>query len=311
MMRRFSILSLIAVAALSSFIVLPACSQNDDIVEAGSYTIEISAFKGSAEVTPSTRALTLDGDYLGAPWVDGETVSVFKANFPSQSAAEASAEAYLEVGTLTAQSSDGYTTKLVGKLTGTFKVGDQLMFSYRHGLRFDYRGQKGTLEYIAPKFDYAIAFGEVSAVGSGTITVSTGPSSGLYFSSMQAIFKFSLKDATGTALEASKLVIQSKAVVGESEQDLLIQCFDPTQMGVPDGDSGRPGVIEVIPDTPTNVFFVALAAVGENAPMGSLIDKPFAMTATVGEATYTYTKESFSFDSNKYYVYDVKMTKQE
>ena len=301
-MRRISIS--IAVAALSCLLVLPACSQNDDIVESGTYTIEVAAVKGSSGATPSTRALTLDGDYLGAPWVDGETVSVFKANFSAQSADEA----YLEVGTLTAQSSNGYTTKLVGKLTGTFEAGDFLMFCYQHGFQFDYRGQKGTLEYIASNYDYALAGGEVSAVSSGTITISTA----LVFSSMQSIFKFNLKDSQGAPLEASKLVIRSYTA-GENgtEQDFLVQSFDPIHIGVSEGSGGQPGPIEVNLSTPSSAIFVALSGVGQQGPLSPLEAKPITMTATVGKDTYTYTKDSFSFDINKYYVYDVKMTKQE
>ena len=297
-MRKANIFSPVTLAALSLLIVLPACSQKEDIIEEETYTVAITAVKGSAD---ETRALELSGNYLQATWKEGDVVSVYLAN-PS---AQSTEDAYLNVGTLTAQSS-GSSTTLAGTLTGTFSPGDNLFFSYQHGLMFDYRGQKGTLEEIASKYDFAITGGTVDEVSSSTFTLS----SPLYFSSMQSIFKFTLKDTTDTALEASKLVIQSKAVVEGSEQDFLIQSFDPSVMGV-FGDSGQPGPVEVNPETPTNVFFVALSAVGEYGPMSPLRNKPFAITATVGGDTYTYSTDDFTFYMNNYYVYDVIMIKQE
>ena len=243
----------------------------------------------------------LSGNYLQATWEEGDVVSVYLTN-PS---AQSPAEAYQYVGTLTAQSS-GSSTTLAGTLTGTFSPGDYLMFFYQHGLMFDYRGQKGDLDDIASNYDYAMTASSVEEVSSSTFTLS----SPLYFSSMQSIFKFALKDTTGTALEARKLVIQSKAVVDGSEKDFLIQCFDPSQIGI-FGEGGLTGPIEVTPEAPTSVFFVALTAVGEYGPMSGMMDNPFALTATVGGDTYTYSTDAFSFYTNNYYVYDVIMTKQE
>ena len=180
------------------------------------------------------------------------------------------------------------------------------MFFYQHGMMFDYRGQKGDLDDIASNYDYALTASSVEEVSSSTFTLS----SGLYFSSMQSIFKFTLKDSEGAELNASKLVVQSKAVVDDSEQDLLVQCFDPSQIGL-FGDGGLTGPIEVTPEAPTSVFFVALTAVGEYGPMSGMMDKPFALTATVGGDTYTYSTDAFSFYTDSYNVYDVKMTKQE
>ncbi len=72
-----------------------------------------------------------------------------------------------------------------------------------------------------------------------------------------------------------------------------------------------PDLLEENLSTPSSAIFVALAGTGQHGPLSPLEAKPITMTATVGENTYTYTKDSFSFDINKYYVYDVKMTKQE
>ncbi len=303
-MKRVNILPIIA-ATLSSLLVLPACSQKEEIVVDEAYTLEIVAVKGSAG---QTRALALDEDFLGAPWKAGETVSVFFFDPTAQSAGEV----YKKVGTLEAQS-DGYTTTLKGKLDGSYDVGDRLMFSYQHDLLFDYRGQTGLLDDIADNHDYAIASGQVSSVSSGTITVSSGSSgsSGLYFSSLQAIFKFNLKDSEGTPLEASKVVIRSYIAATEntSDQDFLIEYFNPTQMGVYQGDSGRPGPVEVNLSTASSVVYVALSGVGTNGPMNGLSGRPIEITATVGDDTYTYTSDSFSFELNKYYVYDVVMKK--
>ncbi len=301
-MRVANIFSPVAAAALS-LLFLPSCSQKEEIVEPETYTVEFTAIKGSAQ----TRALEVKEDgYLGAPWEEGETVSVFRIN-PNAQTAE---EVYQNVGTLTAQSS-GYTTTLKGRLTGTYSVGENLTFSYKHGFKSDYREQDGTLEKIASDYDYAFANCEVFGIDSDAHTLTI--SSSLQFDSQQDIFKFTLKDTTGIELEASKLVLQATAIILDQngqqvESEGLVQYYDPTQMGL------YLGPIEVIPSNNTSVFYVALCGAPQYygyGPTGTLHNARFVMTATVGKDTYVYSSDDFSFFSDHYYVYDVIMIKQE
>lgn len=292
-MTKANIYSFAAAAALS-LLILPSCSQKDEILDTETYSVEFVAVKGSDDEAVWTRALEEGpNNYLYAPWEEGETVQVFKVN-PS---AQSPQEAYVSVGTLTAQSS-GSTTTLKGKLTGLFTLGDRLFFSYRHGLVFDYRGQNGTLEDIADNYDYATTSSSISKISSGAIILSSDK---LRFDSLQSIFKLTLKDASGGALNASKLVLQSTSTY-EDQDGQLVEYEALAQLAgvINNADSYLAGPIEIIPQSPTNVFFVAL--------YGYSHGDPFVIKATVGEETYTFSTDNFRYYSDSYYVYDVIMT---
>ncbi len=284
----------VSVAALS-ILLLPACAQKDDFVDEIIHEVEVTAFKGS----PETRALDLSDDNktLTAPWEEGETVEVFLYN----SSAQSGGDVYVNVGTLTAQSG-GYSTTLKGVIRGTFKGGEGLMFSYRHGLLFDYRGQDGSLDYIADNCDYATAYADVAEVGSGTLTLSGS----LSFTSAQCVIRFALADADGNPLNASKLTIQSSNGNDQYAMDFLLQYVDLSKMDVYNYYS--PGPVEVNLSTPSNVVYVALSG-ADGSFLTSLSNKPISIVATVGDDTYTCVKAPFSFQLNKYYLYDVTLTK--
>ncbi len=291
MMRTNKIFFPVSVAALS-ILLLPACAQKDEFVDDVNHVVEVTAFKGS----PETRALDLSDDNktLTAPWEEGETVEVY---FYDPSAEDV----YVNVGTLTAQSS-GYTTTLKGVIRGTFIGGESLMFSYRHGLLFDYRGQDGSLDYIADNCDYATAYADVAEVRSGTLIIN-GPVS---FSSMQCIIRFSLVDGGGNPLNASKLTIQSSTGYDNYQYDFLVQYADLSRIYEEGGYLQGP--VEVNLSTPSNVVYVALSG-NQRGPLSSVSGAPLSIVATVGEDTYTCVKSSFSFELNKYYLYDVTMSK--
>ena len=195
---------------MASAIVTTACSNDDEIASEQSsrpqtYTVVIEASKGEATApldevrgddaadTPNTRALSLDGKTLNATWAVGEAVTVYNAT--KGTAIE---------GTLSAQSS-GANTTLTGTLTGTIDVDDELTLKY---LSPDYNKQDGTLTGSATSIDkvcdYAEATVTVKSIADGSITT-TGIAA---FENRQAIVKFTLQDANGTAITASTLVVE-------------------------------------------------------------------------------------------------------
>ena len=289
-MRINNIFSPVLAAALS-LLVLPACTQKDELSDDAINVVEVTAFKGVED----TRALELSDDNktLTAPWREGETVEVYLYD-PS---AQSSGKVYLNVGTLTAQSG-GYTTTLKGKIRGTFVGGERLKFSYRHGLLFDYRRQTGSLEDIADNYDFATAFADVSEVGSGTLTISES----LSFTSKQCIIRFALADADGKPLKASKLTIRSSTGDGVYARDFLVQYVDLAE------NAYQAGPVEVNLSTPSDVVYVALSG-AQGWPPTNVSYQPLDIVATVGEDTYNCKRAPFSFELNKYYLYDVTLTK--
>lgn len=285
-MRKTNILFPVAVAALS-FLLLPACSTKEEIVEEATYTVEITAVKGSTE----TRALGLNGNVLSAPWNAGDKVFVFKKN-PSV------AGGFEQVGNLFA-TSGGYSTTLTGQLKGTFERGDELRFSYLHDLPFSFTGQNGTLDYIASNCDYAVAYQELKEVRKGAISFAGD----LSFDSLQYIVKFTLNDSDGNPLIVNKLSIRSffKDKNTGEEFDCLVQSFDPK--AITNYGGIQVGSIEVTPSSPSNVIFAALANISSG---GGLL-----LEANANGSVYTYTIDSFACLPDNYYLCDVKMTKQE
>ena len=296
MMRINRIFFPVSVAALS-MLLLPACAQKDEFVDDVTHVVEVTAFKGSAE----TRALALSDDNktLTAPWEEGETVEVYRLNYSPS--AQPGDNVYVNVGTLTAQSG-GYSTTLKGVIRGTFKGGESLMFSYRHGLLIDYRGQKGTLDDIADNYDYATATAYVSDVSSGTLVLSGS----LSFTSAQCVIRFALADAEGNPLNASKLTIQSSNGNDEYATNFLLQYVDMSKLDAYNYYCAGP--VEVNLSTPSNVIYVALSG-ADGSYLTSLSSRTISIVATVGEDTYTCVKTPFSFQLNKYYLYDVTLTK--
>ncbi|MCR5464827.1 MAG: hypothetical protein K6F06_09890 [Bacteroidales bacterium] len=298
MMRITNRILLGIVSALSILILLSSCSLDEDFAGDGTYKVEVTAFKGSGE-SDMTRALELtgdDGDFLGAPWEAGDIVTVYQV-IPT---ATSSADMYREVGTLTAQSG-GYTTTLKGTLKGSFIPGVKLMLSYRHGLLFDYTGQNGSLDDIASNHDYALAYVDVSDVGSGTLVFENTP----VFESLQSIFRLTFKDADGNYLEAEKISIRCYTNLGNT--DNLIQYYNPSRVGLSYTNKYSRGSIEVTLDSPSHTAYVALAGLGESGPMTGLVESELYISVYVGASSYSYHKETFTFENNKYYLLDLIM----
>ena len=142
-----------------------------------------------------TRALTLgsaNGKTLYATWTEGDKVAVFK-DMGGMST---------DYGTLMATnvSADGFTCTLTGELTKKPGESDVLTLQYESG---NYGTQKGTLEYIAQKCDYAIATVTVLTVADDKITTPAAS-----FENQQAIVKFSLNRPDETAFAATSLNVK-------------------------------------------------------------------------------------------------------
>lgn len=175
--------------------VTTACSSNDDNfgeepTGVKTYTMTVSATKGS---DAATRSLSIDGTgALNATWTAGEAVTVYNVTKGASLS-----------GTLTAQT-DGASTTLTGKLTGTIDVNDELTLKF---LSPTYATQDGTLTGSATSIDkvcdYAEATVTVATVSSGRITTTADAD----FVNKQAIVKFSLKDKADHAISATAITV--------------------------------------------------------------------------------------------------------
>lgn len=167
---------------------------------------------------------------------------------------------------------DGATATLKGSLTGiTPEASDVLTLQFPRSGALDYTGQVGTLEDIAEKYDYATATVTVKSVSAmGNIIPDATTTT---FENQQAILKFTLIDqADGTTpLNATQLVVN-------------------------DGTTDY----TITPASATNVIYVAIPG---------FTDKTVTLTATVGDATYTFEKIGASFTNGQYCAITVKMAK--
>ena len=264
-------------ALLMAAVTFTACTSDDIAADepqqpaepaTGKYTMTIEASKGG---DATTRALSLDGSTLNATWKAGEAVKVVGYN---------DAQTGLEVrGTIYAQS-DGATTTLTGTLDKSI-VGDGF-FLFFPKYPFDYTGQKGTLADIAANFDYAESIVNEFTVNNNIITT-TAP---VTFDNDQAIVKFTLKDKSGNALDASSLTIHDENNNLVASASLM---------------SATPGDITItLVGTASEIW----AALKSDRTMN------LTLTATVGDNTYTYSKSDVKFKIGEFYDITVKMKKQ-
>ena len=267
-----------------------ACSSDDDIVneqpvnptEPKTYTMTIRASKGD---DATTRGLSLDGKTLNVTWNEGEEVEVMQRT-------QVTPEEWTSLGKLKAKASDNGTTTLTGELQGLTDASGStfpLVF-YLHSIDRDYTGQNGVLDRddnatksIEDNYDYA-GSSTVSdfTVDGNTVTVSGG----VTLTSLQAIVKFTLKDAiTGNPLNATSLNIKGS--------QYMIESMSPT------AGTKLTKELTITPPPTTNVIYAAISSV-ENSN--------FTLTATTGDnQTYTYEKSGVTFAEGKYYEITVKM----
>lgn len=249
-MKRYSSIICTLTALLMAGAAFVSCSKDEEtVVTDQTYTMTVNATKGGDK---ATKDLSLDGTTLNATWAQGERVTVYNES------RAANLGGYLEA------QSDGASTTLSGTLTGTVMAGDNLRLYYL--TQGYYTSQDGTLEYIASHCDYAEATVTVASATSGNITT-TGTAE---FENKQSIVKFTLQNASGSAISASELIVE----VGATSYT-------------------------VTPASARSEFFVAIP----NAS-GTV-----TLTATVGGDTYTYTKSGVTFSNSQYYTITVRMGK--
>ena len=180
-----------------------ACSNEDDLIKeqpvnpTQKYIMTVNATKGD---DATTRALSLSGKTLSAQWAATDEVSVFPEAWSSTTT-------LTPIGTLTAAASATGSTSLAGEVeTTNLNTGDKVHMLFPRAT-WDYTGQKGVLlakddadNAIEKKYDYTLATPEVTVDGSN-ITANAA------FESQQAIVKFNLQDAGGSAINAKSLKI--------------------------------------------------------------------------------------------------------
>ena len=284
-LKHFSLSALmIALAALT------ACSSEDNIVndqpanptEPKMYTMTIQASKGDAS---TTRGLAFDGEALNVIWNDGEEVEVMQRT-------QVTPEAWTSLGKLKAQASANATTTLTGELQGLKDASGSIfpLVFYLHSIDMNYTGQNGVLDRddnatksIEDNYDYA----QSSTVSDFTVDGNTVTVSGsVTLTSLQAIVKFTLKDAiTGNPLNATSLKIKGS--------QNMIESMSPT------AGTKLTKELTITPPPTTNVIYAAISSVGNSN---------FTLTATTGDnQTYTYEKSGVTFAEGKYYEITVKM----
>ena len=284
-----------------------ACSSSDDSIAEQqpvnptapkTYTMTVQATKPSGD-DAATRGLSLDGKTLNATWKQGETVDVYKI---------AGDETYTSVGTLTAQA-DGASATLSGDLSGSFAAGDNLALFFLGG-EMHYDGQSGVLlsadganNSIEDNYDYAAAYGVVTAVEGTTLTVKNQGDNAdqIAFANQQAIVKFTLKDkATGSAISVNSLTLHDAG-------NNIYLIIDYLHRG-----SANMGDLAVTRSTAGSEFYVAIKTKEEGGAPASL---DLTLTAVDEESDpaspvyYTYAKSGVSFIPGQYYEVTVSMTK--
>ena len=220
------------------------------------YLLSVKATKAT-----STKALRLAGSKINATWGEGDVVKVYNLTTGK------------ELGGTLAPSETGTnvtTTKLVGEVTGEITEGDNLVLSF---LSASYGSQDGTLGYIASNCDYAKDTVSVTAVDTEK-HVATGDAD---FWNQQAIVRFTLKDESNNAINATSLTVKH----GSSS---IILSNIPAETYTKNGGNG--------------LVYVAIPG---------FESEEISLTAVAGGKTYTFEKSDVTFTNGAYYPVNVFM----
>ena len=278
-MKKGLIYCLLALTALSF---AGGCSKNDNVLPDDAttkYRLSVKADKRTE--TPSSKALAIEDrngkHYLASYWETTDNVYVHDTQ-----------EGHL-IGTLHPRS-EGTNAYLDGEISTPPPVGASLYFSYPvSSFNYDYRGQDGTLETIAQRYDFANAEAQIKSKDNSTITLENS----LTFWSQQAIVKFTLVDAAGNPVYPTKLTLSAK----KENQSILFLHGSET------------GNLEINIDqtTPHNEIYAAISF------MGTQTATSFKLVASVGDKiTYVYERNAeTTFETGKYYEISVKLSNME
>ena len=192
-MKRIFTFSLLWAALLLTGVGLAACSSADDEPQnptpepgqkTGTFTVSVKASLGGA----TRGTLTKADDVYKLNWTADDRVDVKKGG--------------TTVGTLRAESTGSEDADLIGTLTGTFNVNDELTLTYPKA-EVSYTGQKGTLADLGANYAFATATVKVTSVSGSVITTDDAT-----FDALHAIVHFTLKDEKGVAINATSLTIE-------------------------------------------------------------------------------------------------------
>ena len=195
MKNNFWHLLMLAVLSLTATCLVACSSSSDDEPTPtpqpqpqpvkGTFTLNVNASLSGA----ATRGtLTEDGTIYNLTWTAEDRVDVKKDG--------------ASVGTLSASTTGTASSDLVGTVSGTFAVDDELTLTYPKET-VSYADQKGTLVDLGAKYAFATATVKVTAVNGSVITTDDAT-----FAAQHAIVKFTLKDEKGVAINATSLTIK-------------------------------------------------------------------------------------------------------
>lgn len=204
----------------AGLLVAAACAKMEteipDVTKSGEvWTATVEAVRGV-----DTRSLAEDGSAIFSFWGGLDEVKVYDAQNAFR-------------GSLYVVDPGGENTVLSGQLSGTFTEGDRLRL-YLLGKDPSYERQKGTLEDVASRFDYAQAEAEVTVADPSAQALSLSPA---VFENRQSINLFDFMSAGLGDKKLVKLTITGEGLVSSP--------------------------VEVIPDTPMRAvdtkLYVALS----------------------------------------------------
>ena len=277
-MKKLLIFGIFALLTVS----FAGCSKSDTISQDDDLQGKNKVYKLSAsgDKSPDTKALAVEDrnnrHYLVSTWSTSDKIYVHNRYEDDYSG-------------ILSPLSDGASAVLSGNIEGSFKVGDLLGFTCP-GQSFirDYRGQDGTLETIAQKYDYTFAEEYIKSIDGNNITLDKG----LTFKNHQAIVMFTFVDPDNNPVYPTK--VKLKAYIGASTSIITTV-------------SGSRGELEVNIDqtVPHNNIYVAINMFKDTA-------EEFWLTASVGDAVeYRYVKTTpTKFEDGKYYEIKVKLSQK-
>lgn len=251
------------------------------------WTVEVNAVKEADSATKAaatddgwegggaalpTKALYLDGSYLQAFWTGTDVLEVYNGDS--------------HLGTLTT-AGGGSTCRFGGTLSGSFTQGQTLQLYFQYDASTDrgtmFQGQKGTLEDIAKRFDYAFASATVKSVDNAASKVVFEDAT---FQHQQSINQFTFSYSGAESNKITKITVTS-AALGLSRAT-------------------------IIPDAPALEFFIALPGVEgdskvpfdflletENGTVLNVSKKAKLVAGKFYKATFTLSTTYNAYDSAK------------
>ena len=198
-MKKQHTLALLLMAGLT----LGSCSSDDSTVvekPTPQPTNEVKTYHATTVANMGengTRTLTLEGTTLNVGWATTENVYVLVEDDAS-------------TGNMNPTIIDGTAATLVGDLTGTFAIGDDVTLRFPRANKA-YFEQQGTLADIAENFDYAELTTEVESVNGDNITINGGT-----LESQQAIVKFTFNQSVDRFSIVSDILSDAVTVAAAS-----------------------------------------------------------------------------------------------